>query len=105
MVLTYVGMVQNLHYSYFTEELENKIAAGVMPAQLAPPQVPSNRSIARMLFPKEQTGRVKKQCGSPDPPCPSPRAEKDPRGRRGARRVSARPEGLSRPAPSGAASG
>lgn len=45
----YVGMVQNLHYSYFTEQLENKIAAGVMPAQLAPLRSPPNRSITRML--------------------------------------------------------
>ena len=78
-VLTYVGMVQNLHYSYFTEQLENKIAAGVMPAQLAPLKSPPNRSIARMLFPKEQRGRVKKQFGSPALPHPSPGAE-DPSG-------------------------
>lgn len=77
-VLTYVGMVQNLHYSYFTEQLENKIAAGVMPAQLAPLRSPPNRSITRMLFPKEQRGRVKKQFGSPPLPCPFPGAEKDP---------------------------
>ena len=78
-VLTYVGVVQNLHYSYFTEQLENKIASGVMPAQLAPLRSPPNRSITRMLFPKKQRGRVKKQFGSPPLPRPFPGAEKDPR--------------------------
>lgn len=69
-------MIQNLHYSYFTEQLENKIP-GVMLAQLAPLRSPPNRATAKILFPKEKTGREKKQSSCPDPPCPSPVAEKD----------------------------
>lgn len=53
-VLTYVGMVQNLHYSYFTEELENKIAAGVMPAQLAPLRSPPTDPLLGCFFQKSK---------------------------------------------------
>lgn len=71
-VLTYVGMVQNLHYSYFTEQLENKIAAGVMPAQLAPLRSPPNRS-SLGCFSKEQRGRSEETVWQSTSSMPVPR--------------------------------
>lgn len=44
--------------------------SGVILAQLAPLRSPPNRVIAGVLFPKEKTGKEKKQGRCPDHLCP-----------------------------------
>lgn len=53
MLLTYVGMIQNLHYSYFSEQLEEKTHGFIscLPIDFRSLQSPSEVSLSLSLSP------------------------------------------------------